>query len=406
MITKPHLQRIFFLDYLRAFLVCLVVLDHAMHAYALHFGFAWFLPDFDRTTFFDVLHMHNDSFMMPALFFLAGLFVIPSLQRRGYLNFVKERAVRLGIPFILGVVFITPLLTYPKYLTFQNPNIDYWTYVTTIFVNTPQAGPFWFLYYLLLLSGIALIIYAVFPKFYHLLGILCQKFIDRPLMGVAVVMLIGACLIGASDIKWGPHGWIGYGKLFYVRGSRFLFKGFLFFLGIGFSGCHLLQNQTAWQRLDVHWKQWTLLAIFIGTVYITYALSFFDEGAYNSDVARHLRTGGLWEEAWPILQQTAPAILIRTTLLAMFIVAQIMAYLAIFHHFLNHESESWQSLAVSSYGIYLIHEPFVVWSHWFFYGTDVPTFMKFVLSGFGSLFISWAIVRHGLFKFPMARRIL
>lgn len=406
MIPKALQHRIFFIDYLRAFIVGLVVLDHAMHAYCSHFGFAWFLPDFDRSEFFDVLHMHNDSFMMPTLFFLAGLFVIPSIQRRGYFDFIKERAVRLGIPFVLGVAFITPLLTYPKYLIFNDHNIDYWTYVTTIFVNTPQAGPFWFLYYLLLLSGIALILYAVFPKFYTVLGTFCQKFIDYPLFGVAVVILIGACLIGVSDIRWGPHGWIGYGKLFYVRGSRFLFKGFLFFLGIGFSQCHLLQNQTAWQRLDAYWKQWTLFAVVVGTVYITYALSLFDDGAYSSDVARHIRSGGLWEDAWPIIQETAPTILIRTTLLATFIVAQIMAYLAIFHHFLNRESESWQSLAVASYGIYLIHEPFVVWTHWFFYGTDVPMFMKFFLSGFGSLFISWALVRHGLHKFPVMRRIL
>ncbi len=399
-------QRVFFIDYLRAFLVCLVVLDHAMHAYCFHYGFAWFLPDFDRSVFFDVLHMHNDSFMMPSLFFLAGLFVIPSLQRRGYLDFIKERALRLGIPFVLGVIFICPLLTYPKYLLFKDPNIDFIPYLTTVFIETPQAGPFWFLYYLLLLSAIALIMYAVAPKFYKILGALCQKFIDRPMVGFLIVALIGALLIGVSDLMWGPHGWKGFGKLFYVRSSRFLFKGFLFFLGIGFSQCHLLQNHDAWQRLQAYWKHWVLLALSIGAVYITYSLTYFDEGAYSIEVTRYFRAGGTWEEAGPVLTEFAPWILIRTTLSAFFIVAQIMAYLAIFYRFLNTDSENWQSLAVSSYGIYLIHEPFVVWTHWYFYGSDAPIMLKFILSGFGSLFVSWVLIRHGLLKIPALRRIL
>ena len=399
-------HRVFFIDYLRSFLVCLVVLDHAMHAYCYNFGFAWFLPDFDRSVIFDALHLHNDSFMMPSLFFLAGLFILPSLQRRGYVDFIKERIVRLGIPFVLGVILITPLLTYPRYIIFQNPNIDYWTYVTTVFIDKAQAGPFWFLYYLLLLSGIVVVINAIFPQFYKMIGHLCQKLVDRPAIGITSVMFIGACLIGASDMVWGSHGWIGYGKLFYVRGSRFLFKGFLFFLGIGLSQCQILENQAAWQRLNMYWKHWTLFAVIVGVVYITYALNFFDDGAYNTEVAQYLRTGGSWKDAWPLVQETASKLLIRTSLLAIFIVAQIMAYLAIFYRFLNRPSESWQSLAVASYGIYLIHEPFVVWSHWFFYGTDVPMFMKFIVSGFGSLFISWAMIRHGLMKFSMARRIL
>ena len=50
-------KRILFIDYFRAFLVCLVVLDHAMHAYSEHYARFWFLPDFDRNAFFDVLHL-------------------------------------------------------------------------------------------------------------------------------------------------------------------------------------------------------------------------------------------------------------------------------------------------------------------------------------------------------------
>jgi peptidoglycan/LPS O-acetylase OafA/YrhL len=403
-VTGSH--RILFIDYLRAFLVCLVVLDHAMHAYSEHYARFWFLPDFDRNVFFDVLHLHNDSFMMPSLFFLAGFFVLPSLQRRGYLSFFKERALRLGIPFIVGVPLICPLLTYPKYMMYEDPTMGYWEYLTTVFIDKPQAGPFWFLYYLALLTIISVFIYAVFPKFYQGLSVFCCWLLENPFLGFLLIFLLSAVIMGFSDLRWGAPWWIGFGKLFYVRGSRFLLKGFLFFLGIGFGQCGLLQNQAFWKNLGDHWKQWGLFALATGVAYVSYSLGYFDAGAYNNEIRLYFYKGGEWEHVWPLITEFAPPILIRTTLLTLFILTQLIAYLALFHRFLNYKSSGWQSLAVASYGIYIVHEPFVVWTHWFFNGTDVPTFIKFVISGFGALFVSWAIVSHGLLKIPAFRRIL
>ena len=210
-ITKTS-QRLLFIDHCRAFLVSLVVLDHAMHAYSEHYAKYWFLPDFDRSIFFDVLHLHNDSFMMPSLFFLAGLFILPSLQRRGYLDFFKERALRLGVPFIIGVPLICPLLSYPKYKMYEDPTIGYWEYVSTVFIDKPQAGPFWFLYYLSLLTITAIIVHAIFPKFYKGLGAFCHWFLKKPLYGFGIVFVAGAVMMGLSDLIWGAPWWIGFGK--------------------------------------------------------------------------------------------------------------------------------------------------------------------------------------------------
>ena len=399
-------RRFFFIDYFRAFLVCLVVLDHAMHAYSEHYARFWFLPDFDRSIFFDVLHLHNDSFMMPSLFFLAGLFTLSSLKRRGYGDFFKERLVRLGIPFIVGVPFICPLLGYPKYKLFQDADISYWDYWTTVFVAQPQAGPFWFLYYLFLLTTLAVFLYALLPSFYKGLGTFCHWVMENPLYGFVCVAGISALLMGFSDLKWGAPWWIGFGKLFYVRGSRFLLKAFLFFLGIGFSEAGFLYNDRFWQKLSERWKQWVFFTGIVGALYMSYTLIFFDTGAYSDEIRRYFQEGGTWEGFSPFFWEFAPGVLCRTTLLTLFILGQLGVYLAVFHRFLQHESPTWQSLALCSYGIYIIHEPFVVWTHWFFNGMDVSSGFKFLISGFGSLFLSWAIVQHILLKIPLLRRIL
>ena len=78
-------------DYLRAFIVLLVLLHHSVLAYAV----LWpaqprtfrILPapivDPQRWVGFDVLAAFNDTFFMALMFLLSGLFVWPSLERKG-----------------------------------------------------------------------------------------------------------------------------------------------------------------------------------------------------------------------------------------------------------------------------------------------------------------------------------
>ena len=420
--------RVPFLDYLKGFVISLVVLDHSLHAYSLHYAKYWFLPDFDRSVGFDILHLHNDGFMMPSMFFFAGLVLFASLKRRGLVSFLKERLLRLGIPFIAGVIFVCPFLSYPKYLAQQDSNIGYWDYCTTVYLKLGpdsilQAGPFWFLSYLALLTVIALIIYYTVPRFYTLLRDFCQWVMEKPLPGLLVIALLGILIQGLSDLRWGAHWWIHFGRdvpqeawsypfwdfinhLFYARGARFIFKAYMFFLGLGFGYAGLLHNHYIWQKLANSWAKWAGAALLIGITYISVTLLNFDE-VYNNDLRRFLfLQGGDWEDTWPLIVDTVPMILLRTTLLALFIFSQIMAYLALFRRFLNHDSATWQSLAMCSYGIYIIHEPFVVASQWYLQGSDVPIAIRFLMVGFGSLFISWFIMKNLLTKMPSLRRII
>ncbi|HEV3499419.1 MAG TPA: hypothetical protein VGZ92_03795 [Bradyrhizobium sp.] len=52
--------------------------------------------------------LFNDSFFMAAMFFLSGLFVWPSLKRKGIGWFLRDRFWRLGLPFIVCAVILMP----------------------------------------------------------------------------------------------------------------------------------------------------------------------------------------------------------------------------------------------------------------------------------------------------------
>ena len=140
-------NRILFIDHLRGLMFALMAVDHSLHGYAQYWGRFWFFRDQDRSIVFDALYMHNNSIIIPMLFFIFGMWVLPSLEQRGILGYFKERLIRLGIPFMIGVPLIVPLLSYPRYEYFTAPGasfFDFWPMI--FFTEKLQAGPFWVLY--------------------------------------------------------------------------------------------------------------------------------------------------------------------------------------------------------------------------------------------------------------------
>src|SRR5580704_7149486 len=90
--------RIVALDRARTFITLLVVLHHSVVNYT-YFG----AGDKMRWLGFDLVVLFNDSFFMACMFLISGLFVHDSLTRKGPAIFLRDRAWRLGIPFLLSV---------------------------------------------------------------------------------------------------------------------------------------------------------------------------------------------------------------------------------------------------------------------------------------------------------------
>ena len=105
--NKPPL-RIIFLDNLRCFFVLCVVMEHACHAYR---GPGWW-PVIDGNPSLPVqfLSAFFDSFTMPLLFFISGYFAIPSMEKKGSGAFISAKLRRLGIPWLVCILTICPVL--------------------------------------------------------------------------------------------------------------------------------------------------------------------------------------------------------------------------------------------------------------------------------------------------------
>src|SRR6201747_1442443 len=87
------------IDRARTFLTLVVLLHHAVIPYT-YYGHT------DPKSFFgfDMIVLATDSFFMAMFFFLSGLFVWPSIARKGPLNHLADRLRRLGLPFLFFAV--------------------------------------------------------------------------------------------------------------------------------------------------------------------------------------------------------------------------------------------------------------------------------------------------------------
>lgn len=407
-------NRIHFIDYLRGFMVLLVVFDHSMHAYTTYFKTGWYIPEFGGKLIFDLWHMQNDVIMMPMLFFLAGMFVLPSLERRGFKSFITEKFFRLFVPMVLGIIILVPpQVYYGKIATEKIPETTaYWDWIQNQFFGEHLwSSAFWFLLTLLILTFVLVGLDYLFPKFKVGLGNLAKWIVSNPFKGVLALCLYAVVVIGFCEFYFGRFdfamknylGWIG--QLMKVRQSRFIMEFSFFFMGAGFAQAGLTRSKEKLSAIGDSWKLWTVFALVSGAAYMYYSLENFYDGAYNLEILRHFYSGGSWADVLPMVIPYGGPILIRTTLMGLFMIAIAGFYMAIFQHFLDKPSEKWQSLAVCSFGIYIFHETIVVPIHFWFLDTDYSHYTKFAVTAFAAISISW-ILTALLRNLPGFKRVL
>src|ERR1700734_1293653 len=92
------------LDRARTFLTLVVLLHHSVIPYT-YFGHT----DPKSWIGFDAVVLATDSFFMAMFFFLSGLFVWPSLAHKSSLIFLRDRLLRLGLPFAIAAFTIIPI---------------------------------------------------------------------------------------------------------------------------------------------------------------------------------------------------------------------------------------------------------------------------------------------------------
>jgi peptidoglycan/LPS O-acetylase OafA/YrhL len=384
------------LDYLRAFIVLLVLVHHSVLAYAIMWPaqrttFA-ILPapivDHQRWAGFDLLAIFNDTFFMALMFLLSGLFVWPSLERKGGAGFLRERMLRLGVPFVVAAGFLMPLAYYPSYaVTGAEPGFA--GYARAWFsVGFWPSGPAWFISLLLVFDAVAAAIYALrgkrtmTAKAPWLLTL--QK---RPSALVALLLIISVLVYIPLEVAFGADRWFSLGPLTF-QASRPLLYAAYFLAGawIGASGSKsgFLGRDTGVAR---QWPIWLAAGL------VAYLLRLLVVIVLVLPVAR--------------AHQPLPlGVRLLSDLTVVLCCGTIsVAFLALFRRFAMSRRPVFDSLSVSSYGMYLVHYPIVVWLQFALLAVAAGPIAKGTIVSAGAIVLSWGFV-VALRKIPVVARVV
>jgi peptidoglycan/LPS O-acetylase OafA/YrhL len=383
-------------DYLRAFIVLLVVLHHSVLAYAVLWPaqpgtfriLSAPIVDPQRWAGFDVLAGFNDTFFMALMFLLSGLFVWPSLERKGGARFLHDRILRLGVPFAVAAGILMPLAYYPSYaLTGADPGFAAYARAWLSLGFWP-SGPAWFIWLLLVFDAVAAVLYMLLRRRtatrqapQHL-GVY-----DRPPAFVAMLLVVSALVYVPMELNFGAMRWLALGP-FSFQASRLLLYATYFLAGIqmgafGVESGFLARNGELARR----WLIWLSAGL----------------AAYT------LRLGVFVMLVLPVVGDHRPlplALRLLGDLTFVLCCGTIsFAFIALFRRFAVARQPVFDSLSTSSYGMYLIHYPVVVWLQFALLPVALGPIAKAAIISAGVVALSWGIV-VALRRVPVIARVL
>ena len=379
--------RIAALDRARTFITLSVLLHHSVLNYT-YFGHG----DPMRWLGFDLVVLFNDSYFMAFMFFISGLFVRNSLVRRGAAAFLRDRAWRLGVPYLLSVLVLMPIAYYPTFLRYHLPGttdfsfLHFWWHTLT--VGPWPSGPAWFLWVLLALDAAAAAIWFVAPRMIGASGQLIFALRNRPATAFVAFVIVSNAAYLPMHLAFGDVSWLELGRFpLPIQTSRILLYAACFFAGVGVGAASLTAGLLAESgELARRWPGWLAFAFafYVAILVLVYA--------HHNWVTDFDSPPLLWKVGYGVAFATYSA-------------AMAFTVVAIFVRFAESGWSVLDALQPSAYGIFLVHYVFILWLQYALYDYSLPAVVKFAVVFAGTLSMSWGITVI-LRKLPVVARMI
>ncbi|MBC9875881.1 acyltransferase [Bradyrhizobium sp. INPA01-394B] len=369
------------LDRARTFLTLVVLLHHSVIPYT-HFGHT----DPSSWIGFDIVVLATDSFFMAMFFFLSGLFTWPGIARKAPQVFLRDRLLRLGLPFAIAAFTVIPLAYYALALR-ENPELSFAAFWWKTVTSGPwPSGPIWFVWVLLAFDLTASLLYRVSAHLVDPVNRISVRGFEQPAVFWLLLAVVTIIVYVPALIYFGANRWFEFGP-FSVQASRILLYFAYFFIGASVGAANfdrgILSADGQLPKQRWLWVGATLIpyCLMWGMIYIK------REILGNPDVLPH------WYHA------------IYGTFLVLFSAAILLTILAFFLHAKAPGPTLLDRMQADAYGIFLVHYPIALWIQYVLYDYSLPAIVKAAIGFALTLLLSWGVTA-ALRKIPGASHVL
>ncbi|SEN12624.1 acyltransferase [Bradyrhizobium sp. OK095] len=369
------------LDRARTFLTLVVLLHHAVIPYT-YFGHT----DPASWIGFDVVVLATDSFFMAMFFFLSGLFTWPGIARKAPSVFLRDRLLRLGLPFAIAAFTVIPLAYYAIALR-ADPELTFAAFWwKTITVGPWPSGPIWFVWVLLAFDLTASLLYRVSAHLVDPGNRVSLRGFDQPFVFWLTLAVVSIIAYVPALIYFGGSRWFEFGP-FSVQASRVLLYFAYFFIGVSVGAANfdrgILSADGQLPKSRWLWVIATLIPYCLMWVMIYIKRDVLG----NPDPQPH------WYQA------------LYGTFFVLFSAGILLAILAFFLHSKAPGPNLLDRMQGDAYGMFLVHYPIALWIQYALYDTSLPAIVKAAIGFVLTVMLSWSLTA-ALRKIPGASHVL
>lgn len=257
---------------------------------------------------------------IPLLFFVSGMGLYFAMRKRNWKQLLLERTKRILLPFLFGVVAITPL---HMYIFQKHYNIP--------LAYFPHQGHLWFL------LNIFIYVVLLMPLFHYLkkkgsgkFGKAWSSLMKHPLgpFSISVFFVIEALIVNPQLYALYAQTWHGF---------------FLGLLAFGFGFLFVYSGKSFWNTV----KKWRWL--YFGVAIVLYGIRFF---AFSTEAPGYL--SAIESNCW------------------------IFALFGLGHRYLNRPGGILRYLSKAAYPVYIIHMFVLYLGALLILPLEIPVIMKFL----------------------------
>jgi peptidoglycan/LPS O-acetylase OafA/YrhL len=345
--------RIHSMDALRASTMLLLVPVHAASVLSVngHEG-AWAVA----------IYWFVHVFRLPLFFAMSGFFLALLLSKKGLRSTAQNRTLRIVVPLVVGLVVLVPLMILAGQATGTVIAAD--GELTQGSPMTFEPSFLWFLWYLLILDGLAVALYKLAPALPRRAGAAMSAAIARPPLGIVLLAVPTVLAL------WPQESWTASADATTLVPDLSILAYYTLFFGLGAtlsSHRHLIAaiGHRAWT--------WAACAA-VMTVPAAALFTLHNSATYGSRPEIH----GIALLVYAIATWTS-----------------LLALIGLADRYLSQPRPAFRYMADSSYWIYLSHMPAMVPIVALVTATTLGTALQFGLVTVGALVAS--LVTYALF---------